>query len=140
MNIYAERLFKEWSQHGKIVIAVDYDSTISSWHTINNKDDIDKTIEVLQVAHNTGAYIVVNTCSNPDRYEKIQKHCEELKIPIDGINTNPIQLPYGNHGKIYANIYLDDRAGLLESLDILEEAMYKIRGINSINLTNGERI
>ena len=32
-------------------------------------------------------------------------------------------LPYGNNGKIYANIYLDDRAGLEEALIILEKAL-----------------
>lgn len=138
MNKYTERLYKEWQQHGKIVIAVDYDSTIYPWHTIDNKEDIDRVISILQVAVNTGAYIVINTCSHPDRHEEIQKHCEYLKIPTNGINTNPINLPYGKHGKVYANIYLDDRAGLNEALNILEEAMYKIRGNKSNNLTLGE--
>ena len=140
MNKYIERLYKEWKQHGKIVIAVDYDSTIYPWHTIDNKEDIDKVISILQVAHNTGAYIVINTCSNPDRYEEIQKHCENIKIPIDSINSNPLDLPYGKNGKVYANIYLDDRAGLLESLNTLETAMYKIRGDKSLNLTLGEHV
>jgi hypothetical protein len=49
-------------------------------------------------------------------------------LVIDSINENPINLPYGHHGKIYANIYLDDRAGLNEALNILEFAMYKIKG------------
>lgn len=138
MNKYKQRLYKEWQQHGKIVIAVDYDSTIAPWPTIDNTDDIKKVISLLQVAHNTGAYIVINTCSNPNRYEEIQKHCDSLKIPINGINSNPIDLPYGNHGKVYANIYLDDRAGLLEAIDILEECMYKIRGEQAVNLTKGE--
>ena len=138
MNKYEERLFKEWQQHGKAVIAVDFDSTIYPWHTIDNKEDMDRVISLLQVASNTGAFIVINTCSVPERYEEIQKHCEKLRIPIDGINTNPIDLPYGKHGKVYANIYLDDRAGLTEALNILENVMYKIRGGNSSNLTVGE--
>lgn len=140
MNKYKERLFKEWKTYGKIIISVDYDSTISPWPSIDNQEDIKRVIEILQIAHNTGAYIVINTCSKPDRYEAIQKHCDELKIPIDSINQNPMELPYGNHGKIYANIYLDDRGGLLEALDILETAMYKIRGEQSNKLTLGESI
>lgn len=130
LNKYEERFYKEWKQHGKAVIAVDYDSTIFPWHTIDNKEDIKRTIDLLQVAVNTGAYIVINTCSDPGRHLEIQKHCEELKIPIDGINTNPIDLPYGKYGKVYANIYLDDRAGLTQALDMLENVMYKIRGEN----------
>lgn len=140
MNKYIERLYNEWKQHSKIVIAVDYDSTIYPWHTIDNKEDIERVVKLLQVAVNTGAYIVINTCSSPDRHEEIQKHCESLYIPINGINNNPIDLPYGKHGKVYANIYLDDRAGLLESLNILETAMYKIRGDKMSNLTLGEQV
>ena len=140
MNKYTERLYKEWKQHDKIVIAADYDSTIYPWHTIDNKEDMDRVVRRLQVAHNTGAYIVIFTCSDPSRYEEIQKHCDSLNIPINGINTNPIDLPYGKHGKVYANIYLDDRAGLNEALNMLEEAMYKIRGDKMKNLTLGESI
>ena len=140
MNKYTERLFNEWQQHGKPVIAVDYDSTIFPWHTINNKEDIERTVKLLQMAANTGAYIIINTCSAPERHLEIQQHCESLRIPINGINSNPIDLPYGKHGKVYANIYLDDRAGLNEALDILEEAMYKIRGEQASNLTKGESI
>ena len=140
MNKYTERLVKEWQHHGKIIIAVDYDSTISEWPTIDNHDDIKRTIDLLQVAHNTGAYIVVFTACKPDRFDDIQKHCEEKKIPISGINVTPIETAYGNNNKIYANIFLDDRAGLTQALDMLEEAMYIVRGNNSKNLTLGESI
>lgn len=138
MNKYTERLVKEWEAYGKILIAVDYDSTISVWPTIDNTEDIKRTIQLLQVAYETGAHISINTCSKPDRHAEIQKHCEGLKIPIRGINVNSVDLPYGNHGKIYANIYLDDRAGLREALDILEEATYIIRGRKASGLTAGE--
>lgn len=135
MDIYTERLAKEWRQHGKIIIAVDYDSTISYWPTIDNNADIDRTIKILQVAYNTGAHIVVFTACKEDRHESIQDHCEKLQIPISGINAPPVSLPYGNDKKLYANIFLDDRAGLREALTILEDAMYIIRGEkNNINL------
>lgn len=127
LNKYIDRLINEWNQHGKIVIAVDFDSTIYPWHTIDNVSDRDRTIDLLKKAHHTGAYIVVNTCSNIDRYKEIEDYCKDKGLKIDGINTTPIDLPYGKTGKIYANIYLDDRAGLNESLDILEEAMYHRR-------------
>lgn len=128
MNKYTERLIREWRQHGKVIIAVDYDSTISYWPTIDNQDDIKRVINILQIAYQTGAYIVVFTACNPDRYVNIQEHCEEIKLPISGINTTPIDLPYGNQNKIYANVFLDDRAGLQEALNILETAMYVVRG------------
>lgn len=140
MNKYTERLTKEWLQYGKIVIGVDFDSTIYPWPTIENSEDREKVIKTLQVAHETGAYIVINTCSHPDRHSEIQEWCEKIRLPIDGINASPIELPYGNHGKIYANIYLDDRAGLMEALKTLEDAMYIVRGKQMSKLTEGESI
>ncbi len=125
---YVSRLVEEWKTHGKVIIAVDFDDTISIYRNGFNKPDIERTIQLLKDAFLTGAYIVVFTACNPDRYEDIQRHCEEQRIPIQAINNNPIELPFGNHKKVYANIFLDDRAGLTEALDILEEAMYKFRG------------
>jgi hypothetical protein len=62
----------------------------------------------------------------------------KVNLKIDSINQNPINLPYGNSSKIYANIFLDDRAGLNESLDRLYRVMYMIRGKKASNLTIGE--
>jgi hydroxymethylpyrimidine pyrophosphatase-like HAD family hydrolase len=128
MNKYSERLLEEWKQHGKIIISVDYDDTLYPWRKDFNGDDIERTIKLVQQAYNTGAYIVIFTASDPDRYEEIQNHCESIKLPINAINKNAIPLPYGNNGKIYYNINLCDRSGLTEALNILEEAMYAYRG------------
>ena len=126
MNKYIQRLLEEWIQHGKIIISVDYDDTIYPWK-MGNEDDIQRTIQLVRVAKETGAYVVIFTASNPDRYEEIQDHCETIKLPIDAINRNPIDLPYGKNGKIYYNINLCDRSGLTQALDILETAMYQYR-------------
>lgn len=140
MNKYTKRLYQEWKQHGKIIIAVDYDDTLRPWSFKTEEDliEIDKLIQLLKIAHETGAYIVIFTCSAPDRHEEIQKYCESIKLPIDAININPIDLPYGKHGKIYANIFLDDRGGLSESIERLESVMYMIRGENANKLILGE--
>jgi thiol-disulfide isomerase/thioredoxin len=123
---YLERLENEWRQHGKIIIACDYDDTISHWKL---KDyDPSRTIEILKIAKQTGAYIVIFTACNPLRYEEIKSYCASIGLEIDSINETPIDLPYGKDKKIYANIFIDDRAGLNESLNILEFAMYRIRG------------
>lgn len=129
-NKYFKRLVSEWNQHGKIVIAVDYDDTISPWK-FNDEEDLkkfDKIIKLLKDCRYTGAYISIFTSCNEDRYSEIEKYCESKGLKIDSINRTPINLPYGNNSKIYANIFLDDRAGLDESLMILENAMYFRRG------------
>jgi thiol-disulfide isomerase/thioredoxin len=123
---YLERLEAEWKQHGKIIVAVDYDDTISPWKL--QGFDPKRTIEVLKIAKQTGAYLVVFTACKADRYPEILQYCESIGLEIDTINKAPIDLPYGNDSKIYANIFIDDRAGLNEALQILEFAAYRIRG------------
>ncbi len=136
MNKYVKRLVQEWIMHGKIIVATDFDDTISIWKQGFNKDDVQRTIELLKQVYLTGAHIVVFTACSDERYEDIRNHCRELGLNISSINKNPIDLPYGLNGKVYANIFLDDRAGLSESLDILEKALYQYRGY----LENGKEL
>lgn len=136
-NKYALRLAKEWKQHSKIVLALDFDSTISYWNTIENQLDIQKTIDLVKEAQKLGVYTVIFTACHPDRYPEIIKHCTNIGLKIDSINENPFNLPYGNHGKIYYNHLLDDRAGLEHALDILEFALYSYKGyLEEIKIIN----
>ncbi len=123
LNKYSKRLLYEWIQHKKLIISVDYDSTIFPYQTIDNPEDIARTIKLVKMAKELGAYVVIFTASDVSRYEEIQLYCEEIELPIDSINVNPIKLPYGNNGKIYYNINLCDRSGLVNALDILEETI-----------------
>ncbi len=129
MNKYRLRLYQEWTQHGKIVVACDFDDTISPWKFRDKEDliELDKTINILKLAKETGAYITIWSACDKGRFGEIKEYCSSKGLEIDSINENPIDLPYGKDRKIYANIYIDDRAGLHESLDILEECIYKIR-------------
>jgi len=126
MNDYIKRLVEEWNLHGKIIVAVDFDDTICPWK-LTNQQKCDKVIELLKEARRVGAYIVIFTACKQNRYEEIRKYCDSKDLHIDTINQNPIDLPYGNQNKIYANIFLDDRAGLDQALDTLQEAMYRQR-------------
>jgi len=116
---YMERLKKEWDQHGKIIIGCDFDDTLCHWGLEGFNPA--RTISILKKAKHIGAYIVIFTASKEERFPEIEAYCKSIGIEIDSINKNPINLPYGNGGKIYANIFVDDRAGLNESLAILEE-------------------
>lgn len=136
---YVVRLLEEWINHGKIILSVDYDDTLYNWN-LDNTEDVERTIKLVREAHTTGAYVVIFTASDVSRYEEIQKHCQEIKIPVDSINRNPIDLPYGRNGKIYYNINLCDRSGLNESLDILESAMYRYRGYQQTKKLNEQNI
>lgn len=126
MEKYVKRLVEEWMQHGKIIIALDFDDTISPWK-INSQLDCDALIRKVIDARLVGAYVVVFTACAEDRHPHISEYCAAKGLIIDGINRNPIELPYGNQNKIYANIFLDDRGGLDESVNIMQEAMYLVR-------------
>lgn len=122
LDKYTRRLVDEWNQHGKIIIAVDYDDTISPWRW--SKEDLQDTINLIKECSIVGAYIVIFTSCSPDRYGEIDRYCKENDIPVDTINQNPLSLPYGNDNKIYANIFLDDRAGLEGAKKMLRTALY----------------
>lgn len=123
MNKYTKRLSEEWFKYGKIIIAVDYDSTVSPWHTIENKEDIRRCWKLLRQCNEIGCHIIVHTSCNNDRYEEIRETFRSHGLSLAGINQNPFELPYGHESKPYFNILLDDRAGFAEAMDILENAM-----------------
>jgi hypothetical protein len=128
---FVERLAEEWEKYGKIIIAVDFDDTVSPYR-YNDEQALMLYIrvwELLQLSQQTGAYIVCHTACNPDRHDEIRRIFKANLIDDIHINQTPVDLPYGKAGsKIYANIFLDDRAGLNEALDILETALYIQRG------------
>lgn len=126
---YVNRLFKEWVAHKKIIISVDYDDTIYPY-ALDNTKDLTRTIKAVKFAQKLGAYVVIFTASNNDRHSEIKSYCERIDLTIDSINKNPIELPYGNEGKIYYNINLCDRSGLRESIKILTKACKKYERFN----------
>jgi len=38
IRTYVDRLLEEWKLHGKIIISVDYDDTLSHWKLGNEED------------------------------------------------------------------------------------------------------
>lgn len=121
-NKYVVRLRKEWEQYGKIILGVDYDDTISPWKW--TKEELQDTINLIKEAQLCGAYVAMFTSCSEERYEDIRKYAHSVGIRVDSINQNPIAVPYGNTSKIYANIFLDDRAGLEEAKEILRTCIY----------------
>lgn len=112
------RLEKEYQQHGKIIVAFDFDGTIFDFH--NEGYIFPRVVKVLQLIK-PYAHLVVYTCSKEERYPFIHKHLDECGILYDSINEVPKHLNVPKGGKMYYNILLDDRAGLGQTLDILEE-------------------
>ena len=123
---YVDRLTREWKQHKNIIIGVDFDDTISPWG-LNTTQECNWVIEKLKTYQQQGAYITINTACNEDRFKEISDFCDQNGLMITGINKNHIELPYGRTGKIQANVYIDDRAGIFETIDILDMALINMQ-------------
>lgn len=120
------RLVNEFYAHKKLIIAVDFDSTVSPW-PLKSKSTHNKVLDLLRQCNQLEFYVVVFTASAPERYDCIKDFFRQNEIKLDGINKNPINLPFGNHGKIYYNILLDDRAGLGQAAETLKRTIEKIK-------------
>jgi hypothetical protein len=104
---------------------VDYDDTIFPWRH-RSAGQCDSTINLIKWCQQIGAYIMIHTCSDPDRHEEIREYCLSKGLKIDSINENPIKLPYGNSGKPYYNWQLCDRSGLTYAIEVLREAAEEV--------------
>ena len=121
-----DRLHAEYQKHPRLIVAVDFDDTVFNFHNYPDTD-YDRIKAVLKRCAALKFYIVCFTASPINRYSFIREHfLHEYKIPLDGINQNVIDSLYGKNGKIYFNILLDDRAGLSQALEILEQLLNKI--------------
>lgn len=120
-----ERLITEWLQHGKAILAIDYDDTIFHYrHT--SPETCKSIINLVKWCQTIGAYIMIHTSSFPERHQEIIDYCRSCGLEIDSINENPIELPYGNNAKPYYNWQLCDRSGLPYAVAVLEAAAEEV--------------
>lgn len=112
-----QRLLKEYRLYGKLIIAYDFDNTVFDYHmdgsTYNN------IIDLLRRCHKLGFYLIVFTCNHESKYEQISNYLKQCNIPYNAINENCLDIDFA-HNKIYYNILLDDRAGLISAYEDLK--------------------
>lgn len=115
------RLVKEWKEHKKIIIALDFDNTVYDFH--HEGHTYEDVFNLLRACKEYGCYIVLFAARGGDDFEFMINYLKEQKIEADGINENLPVVPFQTR-KIYYNILLDDRAGLRSAYHILEEALH----------------
>lgn len=103
------RLLDEYNKYkDNFIIAFDFDDTVFDTH--KNDWQYDQILALLQ-KWDTHAYLICWTASKADRYPMIMEHLEKYGVRPDAINENAPWIEEQGR-KIYANAYLDDRAGL----------------------------
>jgi len=111
-NFYTNRLAKEWLKNGKIIIACDLDDTIIPYNE-EIKDNCKKMVDLILECQKEGIIFLINTARSDKQLEKAKEQVESLGIVVHGVNKMHPEWdkPYGINGKLYANIFLDDRGG-----------------------------
>ena len=127
-NFYVNRLTTEWLKNGKIIIGCDLDDTIIPYNE-EIKDNCKKMVDLILECQKEGIIFLINTARSEYQLERAKQQVEELGITVHGVNKMHPEWdkPYGINGKVYANIFLDDRGGLIENYNILETAYHIVR-------------
>lgn len=115
-----QRLISEWEAFGRIVIAVDFDNTIYDSHNLGI--DCEYIKEILSRCRQFGCYIIIWTAREQYEYYQVKDYLKQIDFDYDFINKD-IMRPNSTSPKMYYQILLDDRAGLTQSISILEKVI-----------------
>lgn len=130
-DYYVQKLVSAWVRYGKIIICVDYDQTILPYQGFERK--LCKiVVDTIKEAQTIGATVILFTCRDGGLLQKAKDHCDKLDLHFDQVNPKePFQQGYSH--KPYCNIMLDDKAGLLSALEILQKAIKIYRKYEAYN-------
>ena len=128
VNFYTNRLVTEWLKNSKIIIGCDLDDTIIPYNE-EIKDNCKKMVDLILECQKEGIIFLINTARSEYQLEKSKEQVEELGITVHGVNKMHPEWdkPYGVNGKIYANIFLDDRGGFWDNYWILTNALTMVK-------------
>jgi response regulator RpfG family c-di-GMP phosphodiesterase len=116
------RLVDEYKKYGSLVIAYDFDNCIYDYHSKGH--NYFEVIELIKKAKEINCFLIVFTAEKD--LDKVTSFLNDNRIPYDSINENP---PFfkSDARKIYFNLLLDDRAGLLSAYTQLKETIEIIK-------------
>lgn len=135
-NFFTNRLVTEWIKRGKIIIGCDLDDTIIPYNE-EIKDNCKKMVDLILECQEEGIIFLINTARSERQLERAKEQVEELGIKVHGINQMHPEWdkPYGINGKIYANIFLDDRGGFWDTYWTLTSALTIVKHERKNQLT-----
>jgi hypothetical protein len=111
-----KRLMSQYKEHGKLIIAFDFDDTVFDYR--QKGDTFHKIHRLLREAKKRGYTLILFTCREGMAQVLASKWCFSNGFGPDYLNDSPV----GNGGtKPYYNLLLDDKAGLRQASFILEQ-------------------
>jgi len=123
-DFFINRLANEWLKNGKIIIGCDLDDTIIPYNE-ELKEHCKKVVDLILECQKEGIIFLINTARGKKQLEIAKEQVEKLGIEVHGVNQMHPEWgkPYGINGKIYANIFLDDRGGIKSTYWDLSEVL-----------------
>ena len=119
-----------------MIIAIDFDGTLfDGFHTGDYWNNcmlyptplLNALIDLKNKYKNCLYYILFTCRCTTEELEEIIDLCEDYGITFDAINTNYPNLPFETSGKVYADLYLDNRAnGVPIDCDYIENYIASI--------------
>jgi hypothetical protein len=128
VNFFVNRLVTEWLKNGKIIIGCDLDDTIIPYNE-ELKEHCKTVVDLILECQKEGIIFLINTARSERQLETAKEQVEKLGIEVHGVNKmhDEWNRPYGINGKVYANIFLDDRGGIDNTYWILDTAYHIVK-------------
>lgn len=121
-----DRLLEQYRLHKTLIVATDYDDTIYDYH--KKGFSYPKVIELLLQCQSLNfTLVMLTTVEDESKLKDNVEYCAKLGLRIKYVNEGPI-MPKAK--KPFFNIYLDDKAGLGQAYDILNQTVQLIRRTN----------
>ena len=117
-KLVEERLYDEYYKYTSLLVAFDFDNTIFDYHRTGC--EYPEVVNLLHKAKYLNCTLICYT-GNPDE-ELVKEELDRLNIKYDYYNTSPLMFGV----KPFANILLDDRAGLPSAFAALNNTLNKI--------------
>ncbi len=125
-NAAYDRLWKEYNKYGSLIVAVDFDSTLYDFHGIG--ESYEQVRQLVRDLYTANCQIIIWTGNQNTEF--VESFLAENNIPYHGINTDSkdgMDYTGGNPPrKLYANVYIDDRAGLEHVYNDLRKLLYNL--------------
>lgn len=121
------RLWAEYQKYGSLIVACDYDDTLFDFH--GTGDSYEMVKQLIRDLHSIGCKIII--WSGTEDIYNMSVFLTKQRIPWDLINENLLVNGKWASGKdsrkIYANVYIDDRAGLSQVYSDLTKLVNRVR-------------